>query len=142
VLLVVIGLGIWVGFARVVRSMVVAIRSEQFVLAAHCIGANEVRILVRHILPNCVRPIIVLATLGVPRAITLEASLSFLGVGIQPPIPSLGNMIAESRGYLDTNPWQTIEPALVLIIISLCVSRVGDWVSAVLDPGSDAHNLQ
>lgn len=136
VLVLVIGLGIWVGFARVVRSMVIRLRNEEFVLCARSIGAGDLRIIVRHLLPNCVTPIIVLATLDVPTAIILEASLSFLGIGIQAPIPSLGNMISDGRVYLATNPWLTMVPAMMLIILTLCVSRVGDWLSLILDPSS------
>ncbi|MDE3111316.1 MAG: ABC transporter permease [Chloroflexota bacterium] len=141
VLVVVIGLGIWVGFARVVRSVVIRVRNEEFVMAARSIGAGDRDIIVRHLLPNCVTPIIVLATLEVPTAITLEASLSFLGIGIQPPTPSLGNMIADGRGYLDLNPWQTLVPALGLIILTLSVSRIGDWLTTILDPASETGTI-
>jgi peptide/nickel transport system permease protein len=142
VLVVVIGLGLWVGFARVVRSMVVHLRNEEFVVAAHSIGAREPRIIARHILPNCVTPILILATLDVPTAVVLEASLSFLGIGIQAPTPSLGNMIADGRGYLDVNPWLSVMPAIALIIVTLSVSRVGDWVSSVLDPSSSQGTVE
>jgi peptide/nickel transport system permease protein len=141
VLVVVIGLGLWTGFARVVRSLVVRLRNEEFVEAARSIGADEPRIIFRHILPNCATPIIVLATLDMPTAVVLEASLSFLGIGIQPPIPSLGNMIADGRGYLDVNPWLSVIPAIVLIIVTLSVTRVGDWISLVLDPSSTQGSI-
>lgn len=136
VLIIVIGLGLWTGFARVVRSMVVRLRNEEFVLAARAVGAREPRIIWRHILPNCLTPIIILATLDVPTAVVLEASLSFLGIGIQPPTPSLGNMIADGRAYLDTNAWLAVVPSLLLMVITLSVSRIGDWASSALDPAS------
>lgn len=142
VLVVVIGLGLWVGFARVVRSMVIRLRSEDFVLAARAIGARDGHIMIRHLLPNCVTPIIILATLDISTAITLEASLSFLGIGIQAPTPSLGNMIADARGFLAVNPWQAIVPALTLIALCLCVARIGDWLSLVLDPSSAGGTIR
>ncbi len=136
VLVLVIGLGLWTGFARVVRSLVVRLRNEEFVLAARSIGAREPRIVLRHILPNCATPIVILATLDIPSAVALEASLSFLGIGIQPPIPSLGNMIADGRQYLDVNPWLSVIPAILLVVITLSVSRIGDWATSILDPSS------
>jgi peptide/nickel transport system permease protein len=142
VLVLVIGLGLWTGFARIVRSIVIRLRNEEFVTAARAVGAGEGRIIRRHILPNCATPIIVLATLDIPTAVALEASLSFLGVGIQPPIPSLGNMIADGRQYLDTQPLQTIIPAVVLVVITLSVSRIGDWLSDVLDPSSQRGAIE
>jgi peptide/nickel transport system permease protein len=134
VLVIIIGLNGWVGFARVVRSLVVTLRAEQYVTAARCIGATQARIVRRHLLPNCLNPIFVLATLALPSAILLEASLSFLGIGIQAPTPSLGNMISQGRAYLATSPGQVLVPSAVLILLTMSSSRLGDWVSKALDP--------
>lgn len=136
VLVVVIGLGLWVGFARIVRSVVVTVRAEEFVTAARAVGAHERHIILRHILPSAVTPILIMATLNVPTAITLEASLSFLGIGIQPPTPSLGNMIAEGRSYIANAAYLVVIPSVVLVALTLSITQVGDWVAEKLDPMS------
>lgn len=134
VLVLTIGFTNWTGFARVVRSLVVTLRAEEFITAARSIGATQSDLLVRHLLPNALNPVIVLATLEFPYAIVLEASLSFLGVGIQAPTPSLGNMITEARPYLSTSPWQVVVPSAILFALTMSTTRLGDWVSAALDP--------
>jgi peptide/nickel transport system permease protein len=134
VLVLVIGLSNWVGFGRVVRSLVVTLRAEEFVTAARSLGASQSQIVMKHLLPNCLNPIIVLATLYLPNAIILEASLSFLGIGIQAPTPSLGNMVSESRQYLSTSPWQVLLPSAFLVALTITSARLGDWLSKALDP--------
>jgi peptide/nickel transport system permease protein len=133
-LIVVIGLSGWVGYARVLRSQVIVLRSREFVDAIHALGGSVARIVLKHILPNVVSSLIVIATLELARAVVLEATLSFLGLGIQPPTPSWGGMIQEGREYLDTAWWISAFPGLVLMSMSLVVSRAGDWLRDVLDP--------
>ncbi|MBI1736349.1 MAG: ABC transporter permease [Candidatus Rokubacteria bacterium] len=133
-LIVVVGLSGWVGYARVLRSQVLALRSREFVDAILALGGSVPRIVVRHLLPNVSSSLIVIATLELARAIVLEATLSFLGLGIQPPTPSWGGMIHEGREYLDSAWWISTFPGLVLMATSLVVSRTGDWLRDLLDP--------
>ena len=133
-LIVVVGLSGWVNYARVLRSQVLVLRSRDFVDAIHGLGGSAARIILRHILPNVVSTLVVIATLELARAIVLEATLSFLGLGIQPPTPSWGGMIHEGREYLDSAWWISTFPGLVLMLTSLVVSRLGDWLRDVLDP--------
>jgi peptide/nickel transport system permease protein len=133
-LVVVVGLSGWVNYARVLRSQVLVLRSRDFVDAIHGLGGSTLRIVLRHILPNILSTLVVIATLELARAIVLEATLSFLGLGIQPPTPSWGGMIHEGREYLDSAWWISTFPGLVLMLTSLVVSRLGDWLRDVLDP--------
>jgi len=133
-LIVVVGLSGWVAYARVLRSQVFVLRSREFVEAIRGLGGSVTRILLRHILPNVVSSFVVIATLELARAIVLEATLSFLGLGIQPPTPSWGGMIHEGREYLDTAWWISTCPGVILMITSFIVSRTGDWFRDLLDP--------
>jgi peptide/nickel transport system permease protein len=133
-LIVVVGLSGWVTYARVLRSQVLSLRRREFVDAILGLGGSIPRVLLRHILPNVASTLMVIATLELARAIVLEATLSFLGLGIQPPTPSWGGMIHEGREYLDTAWWISIFPGAVLMLTSLVVSRTGDWLRDVLDP--------
>jgi peptide/nickel transport system permease protein len=133
-LIVVIGVSGWVAYARVLRSQVLALRSREFVDAIRALGGSVARVVARHVLPNVVSSLVVLATLELARAIVLEATLSFLGLGVQPPTPSWGGMIHEGREYLDSAWWIAIFPGLVLMVTSLVVSRTGDWLRDLLDP--------
>ena len=133
-LVVVVGLSGWVAYARVLRSQVLVLRSREFVDAIHGLGGSALRIVLRHILPNVLSSLVVIATLELARAIVLEATLSFLGLGIQPPTPSWGGMIHEGREYLDSAWWISTFPGLTLMLTSLVVSRLGDWLRDVLDP--------
>ena len=133
-LIVVVGLSGWVTYARVLRSQVLSLRQRDFVSAILGLGGSVPRILVRHILPNVASTFLVIATLELARAIVLEATLSFLGLGIQPPTPSWGGMIQEGREYLDSAWWISVCPGVVLMLTSLVVSRTGDWLRDVLDP--------
>jgi len=133
-LIVVVGLSGWVTYARVLRSQVLSLRHRDFVSAILGLGGSVPRILVRHILPNVASTFMVIATLELARAIVLEATLSFLGLGIQPPTPSWGGMIHEGREYLDSAWWISVCPGLLLMLTSLVVSRTGDWLRDVLDP--------
>ncbi len=133
-LVVVIGLSGWVDYARVLRSQVLVLRSREFVDAILALGGAVPRIVARHILPNVLSTLVVIATLQLARAIVLEATLSFLGLGIQPPTPSWGGMIQEGREYLDSAWWISIFPGCLLLLTSLVVSRSGDWLRDLLDP--------
>ena len=133
-LVVVVGLAGWVNYARVLRSQVLVLRSRDFVDAIQGLGGSTGRIVLRHILPNVLSTLVVIATLELARAIVLEATPSFLGLGIQPPTPSWGGMIHEGREYLDSAWWISTFPGLVLMLTSLVVSRLGDWLRDVLDP--------
>ncbi len=133
-LIIVVGLSGWVTYARVLRSQVLSLRRREFVDAIIALGGSVPRIIVRHILPNVASTFMVIATLELARAIVLEATLSFLGLGIQPPTPSWGGMIQEGRDYLDSAWWISVFPGAVLMLTSLVVSRTGDWLRDVLDP--------
>ncbi|HEY7141517.1 MAG TPA: ABC transporter permease [Methylomirabilota bacterium] len=133
-LIIVVGLSGWVTYARVLRSQVLSLRNRDFVSAILALGGSVPRVLVRHILPNVASTFMVIATLELARAIVLEATLSFLGLGIQPPTPSWGGMIQEGREYLDSAWWISVCPGILLMLTSLVVSRTGDWLRDVLDP--------
>ena len=133
-LVAVIGLSGWVDYARVLRSQVLVLRSREFVDAILALGGAVPRIIARHIVPNVLSTLVVIATLQLARAIVLEATLSFLGLGIQPPTPSWGGMIQEGREYLDSAWWISIFPGCLLLLTSLVVSRSGDWLRDLLDP--------
>lgn len=125
-ILVVLVLTGWMGIARLVRAEVIAVRARPFVPAAVALGARPMRVLARHVLPNALGPALVATTLGVGNAILLESGLSFLGLGIQPPAPSWGNMIAGGRDLLVVAPWVALAPGLALVFTVLAVSVLGD----------------
>jgi peptide/nickel transport system permease protein len=133
-LIVVIGLSGWVGYARILRAQALVLRSREFVDAIHALGGGALRIVLRHIVPNVLSSVVVIATLELARAIVLEATLSFLGLGVQPPTPSWGGMVQEGREYLDSAWWISTFPGLLLMATSLVVSRTGDWLRDLLDP--------
>jgi peptide/nickel transport system permease protein len=133
-LILVIGLSGWMSYARVLRSQVLVLRSREFVDAIHALGGSAGRIVARHVLPNVLSSLVVIATLELARSIVLEATLSFLGLGVQPPTPSWGGMVQEGREYLDSAWWISTYPGLVLMLTSLVVSRTGDWLRDLLDP--------
>ncbi len=133
-LVLVVGLSGWVTYARVLRSQVLSLRQRDFVSAILALGGSVPRVLLRHVLPNVASSFMVIATLELARAIVLEATLSFLGLGIQPPTPSWGGMIQEGREYLDSAWWISVFPGILLMLTSLVVSRAGDWLRDALDP--------
>jgi peptide/nickel transport system permease protein len=116
----------WMGVARLVRAEVRTVRERPYVPAAQALGATQTRILFRHVLPNAIGPALVATTLGVGNAILLESGLSFLGLGIQPPAPSWGNMIAGGRDLIVTAPWVAIAPGIALIVTVLACTLLGD----------------
>jgi peptide/nickel transport system permease protein len=125
VLVVLVATG-WMGIARLVRAEVVAVRARPFVPAALALGAAPARLLFRHVLPNALGPAVVATTLGVGNAILLESGLSFLGLGIQPPAPSWGNMISGGRDLLVIAPWVALVPGIALVLTVLATSLLGD----------------
>jgi ABC-type dipeptide/oligopeptide/nickel transport system permease subunit len=124
----------WTGVARIVRGLFLSLREKEFVEAAKAAGASDMRIMVRHMLPNCVGPIIVSATLIVATAILVEAALSFIGFGIQPPNAALGKLIADGQGEGFNLWWLVTFPGLVIVIIALAINFVGDGLRDALDP--------
>ena len=128
---VVLALTGWMGVARLTRAEVVTARARPYVDAAHALGARTSRTLWRHVIPNAVGPAIVATTLGVGSAIMLESGLSFLGLGVQPPTPSWGNMIAAGRDVVVTAPWVALVPGLAVVMTTVASTLVGDWVRDV-----------
>jgi peptide/nickel transport system permease protein len=136
VITIVIGVLSWMGVSRLVRANVLSLKQQDFVLAARAIGVGPGTILVRHILPNTLAPVVVAATLGVGQAIILEASLSFLGLGVQPPMATWGNMLYRAQSFLVTAPWIAFFPGVLILITVLCVNFVGDGLRDAYDPRS------
>lgn len=124
----------WAGMARLVRSQVISLREMEYIEAAKAQGLSDLRIILKHILPNCVGPIIVYITMGIPGAILAEASLSFLGLGVQPPAPSWGNMIYAARAYMRTNPMYSVWPGLAIMIMVFSFNLLGDGLRDAFDP--------
>ncbi len=124
----------WMTYARTARAETLALREQDFVRAARAIGSRSGRILRRHILPHLLPSAIALATLNVSVAILLEAGLSYLGLGVQPPDPSLGSMLSEGRQYIYRADWLAIYPGLALLLLVLAINLLGDGLSAYLDP--------
>jgi peptide/nickel transport system permease protein len=133
-IMIVIGLTSWMGVARLVRAETLTLRERDFVLAARVAGAGPLRMLGRHILPNAVTPVLVSATLGVAGAILVESSLSFLGLGIQPPDPSWGNILMEGKDVLGVAWWMSVFPGLAILLTVLGYNLVGESLRDLLDP--------
>jgi peptide/nickel transport system permease protein len=124
----------WVQFARIVRADVLSIREREFVSGARARGNRSGRLLLRHVLPNALTPIIVVATLELAFMIIYESALSFLGLGVQPPTPTWGWMLADGRNYLATAWWLATLPGLAIMLTVLAVNLLGDWLRDTLDP--------
>jgi len=137
--ILVIGLTGWARFARVVRADVLSLRSRDFVLAAQASGVGALRVIFRHILPNVLGPVIVLASLGIGGIIILEAALSFLGLGVRPPTPSWGVILADGRQYIDKYPHIAISPGVMIVITVLAFNFLGDGLRDALDPRQRAE---
>lgn len=135
VLIIAIGLSEWVNYARVVRGATMVEKSKEYVQAARVIGVHPARILARHILPNVMGPVLVIATIGLALAIIAEATLSFLGVGVPPTQPSLGTLIRIGQGFLFSGEWWILLfPSLTLLALALSVNLLGDWLRDALNP--------
>jgi peptide/nickel transport system permease protein len=124
----------WVIYARTVRASVLSVKLNEYIQAARALGANDTRIIVRHLLPNVTAPIIVVATVQLATMLLLESGLSFLGLGIQPPTPSWGKMLAEGRDYLSNAWWLSTMPGLAISLAVLGANLLGDGVRDLLDP--------
>jgi peptide/nickel transport system permease protein len=137
-LVLLIGLTSWFGTSRLVRAEVLALRERPFVDGARALGAGPARVIFRHILPNAAAPLIVSAALGIGNVMLLEAGLSFLGAGVQPPTPSWGNMIADAQGQLANAPWTSLFPGLAIALVVMALNAVGDALRDALDPRQEA----
>lgn len=137
VIIIIIGLTSWMGLSRLVRSNVLSLKETEFVLAARALGATNFRIVTRHILPNTLAPVIVAATLGVAGAILSEAYVSFLGLGVQAPTATWGNMLEGAKQYIDEAPWLWMAPGGLIILTLMSINFVGDGLRDALDPRSE-----
>lgn len=124
----------WAQTARVVRSQTLSLKESEYVEAARSIGVSNLKIMFRHILPNCIPSLIVLFTLNIPANILQESSLSFLGIGAQPPSTSWGLMVSDGKQYIFTEPWIAIAPGVAILIIALAFNFLGDGLRDILDP--------
>lgn len=133
-IMVVIGLTSWMGVARLVRAEFLTLKQRDFVLAAKASGADNSRIIFRHVLPNALAPVFVAATLGVAGAILAESALSFLGLGVQPPKPSWGNILSTGKDYIEVAWWLSLYPGLAILVTVLSYNLVGEGLRDSLDP--------
>lgn len=134
VLVLAIGLTSWFGTSRLVRAEVIAAREREFVQAAHAVGASTGRIVLRHVLPNAVGPILVTAALGTGVVMLLESGLSFLGIGVAPPLPSWGNMVADAKDVARAAPWSVLAPGVAIGLVVTACAAVADGLRDALDP--------
>jgi peptide/nickel transport system permease protein len=135
--IIVISFFTWAAIARVVRGQTLSIKEKEYIEAARSIGASPWRIMTLDILPNLIAPVLVLATLAIPTAIVFEATLSFLGVGVQPPASSWGNLLAQAQGFYQTSWWYLIFPVVFLLATTLAFNLLGDGVRDALDPRTE-----
>lgn len=133
-IMAIIGLTGWMGVARLVRAEVLSLRERDFILAARALGASDARIIFRHILPNALSPVLVSATLGVAGAILTESALSFLGIGVQPPTPSWGNILTSGKDYIEFGWWLSLFPGLAILVTVLAYNLLGEGIRDSLDP--------
>jgi len=132
--MIAVGVVYWAGYARITRGQFLALREEEYVQAARALGASNFRIIWRHLLPNSLAPLLVQLSLGMGQVILIEASLSFLGLGAQPPTPSWGSMLSNGRAYLLVAPWQTLFPGVAIMLVVLGFNLMGDGLRDALDP--------
>jgi len=133
-IIITMGITGWVIYARVVRAEVLSLREKEFIMSVRALGGSNGRIIFNHLLPNVIPPIIVIITLEMARMIIFEAALSFLGLGIQPPTPTWGGMLADGRVYLATSWWLATFPGLVIMLVVLGINLLGNWLRDMLDP--------
>ena len=134
--IIAIALASWSGYCRVVRGQFLSLRERENIQAARILGMSDARIIFRHILPDAVAPVIVMATLELPKAIVIEASLSFLGLGAKPPEPSWGVILDSGKGLIGQAPWISFFPGLMIMLVVLGFNLFGDALRDVLDPNS------
>jgi len=137
VIIFIIGFTSWMYLSRIVRSTVLSLKETEFVLATRALGASDLRIIIQHILPNTLAPVIVAATLGVANAILSEAYISFLGMGVQAPTATWGTMLADSRAHIEDAPWLWFYPGLLILLTVMSINFVGDGLRDATDPRSD-----
>lgn len=135
-LVMVMALISWPQYARLIRGQVLTVRESDYIRAARSIGAGPWRIMLRHVLPNVASGIVVIATMELGRVMLMEASLSFLGLGVPPPSPSWGRMLAEGRSFMATGWWLTVLPGAAILTTVLAINLLGDWLRDLLDPKS------
>jgi len=133
-IMAVIGLTGWMGVARLVRAEFLSLREREFVVAARALGASDVRLIWRHLLPNALTPVMVSATLGVAGAILVESSLSFLGLGVQPPTPSWGNMLTMGKDNIEIAWWLSVFPGLAILVTVMSYNLLGEGIREAIDP--------
>jgi len=133
-LMIAVGVSVLPRYARLVRASAMALRDLEFIEAARATGASDLRIILQNIIPNCMAPLIVLSTLGVAQAILSAATLSFLGLGIQPPTPEWGSMLSDGRQFLRSAPHITIFPGLAIVMVVMALNMLGDGLRDALDP--------
>jgi peptide/nickel transport system permease protein len=133
-IMVVIGATSWMGVARLVRAEILSLREREFVTAARALGASDMRLILRHLLPNSLAPVMVSATLGVAGAILTESALSFLGLGVQPPIPSWGNMLTAGKDNIEIAWWLSVFPGLAILITVMSYNLLGEGIREAIDP--------
>jgi peptide/nickel transport system permease protein len=134
ILILIVGFTGWSGFARLVRGQIMSIRRMSFIESSNALGASDLRIIAEHLLPNIASSMIVYGTMRISAFILLESSVSFLGLGIQPPSISLGLMVSNGRNYLVNQWWLAVFPSIVIMLIVFQISLIGDWLRDVLDP--------
>jgi peptide/nickel transport system permease protein len=133
-IMIIIGVTGWMGVGRLVRAEVLSIREREYVMAVRALGASDMRIIFRHILPNAMSPVLVSATLGVAGAILTESTLSFLGIGVPPPTPSWGNILTSGKEYIEFAWWLTLYPGLAITVTVLAYYLLGEGIRDALDP--------
>jgi peptide/nickel transport system permease protein len=133
-IMIVIGLTSWMGVARLVRAEFLSLKEREFVLAARAVGASDVRIIFRHVMINSMAPVLVSAVLGVAGAVLVESALSFLGIGIQPPTPSWGNILSLGKDYIELAWWLSVYPGLAILITVLGYNLLGEGIRDSIDP--------
>ncbi len=132
--MIVIGLTSWMGVARLVRAEFLSLKEREFVLAAKIYGASSMRIIFKHLLPNALPPVLVSASLGMGNAILIESALSFLGIGVQPPVPSWGNMLIEGKETLEVAWWLSVFPGLAILLTVLAFILLGERIQEIINP--------
>lgn len=130
-IMIVIGLTSWMGPARLIRGEILSLKEREFIQAARALGASDARIIIRHLIPNAIGPVLVNATLGIAGAILLESGLSFLGLGVQPPVPSWGNILIESKSTLGIAWWITVFPGVAILMTILGFNFIAEGLKKV-----------